>query len=323
MYRFLILLFCLFSVLFTGNALPIAVRQDAVPQPTTVTTTNTQDTAVGQMVTTCEITLTPVKDAAGNDAVEQVTKCKVAMNGTNNGSSDGADPPASQGEAATTSESAPTTETPAETTSPQIVTETVTTDTAATTAAETTSETQGGAETTPNEGGAITTADGATTAADGATTSAAESPAATTGAVRDNGVSSVAVSDISSLLESTATAAAEGGEATTTADAQGAVSTGQAEGQSGQAEGEATASAAEQNEAEASASAASTIELPGKKLSVLPIGLGVFAGISVIALIVVGLVTYERTKYRKAFRQRKLAEQGASMGYSGNMTERA
>jgi hypothetical protein len=27
--------------------------------------------------------------------------------------------------------------------------------------------------------------------------------------------------------------------------------------------------------------------------------LGVFAGISVIALIVVGLVTYERTKYRK------------------------
>lgn len=39
--------------------------------------------------------------------------------------------------------------------------------------------------------------------------------------------------------------------------------------------------------------------MPGRKLSVLPIGLGVFAGISVIALIVVGLVTYERTKYRK------------------------
>lgn len=57
--------------------------------------------------------------------------------------------------------------------------------------------------------------------------------------------------------------------------------------------------------------------LPGKKLSVLPIGLGVFAGISVIALIVVGLVTYERTKYRKQFRQRKLAESGAAMGYGG------
>jgi hypothetical protein len=48
---------------------------------------------------------------------------------------------------------------------------------------------------------------------------------------------------------------------------------------------------------------------------VLPIGLGIFAGISVIALIVVGLVTYERTKYRKIFRQRKLAEQGSAPGY--------
>lgn len=47
----------------------------------------------------------------------------------------------------------------------------------------------------------------------------------------------------------------------------------------------------------------------GKKLSVLPIGLGVFAGISVIALVVVGLVTYERTKYRKMYRRRKLAEE--------------
>jgi len=58
-------------------------------------------------------------------------------------------------------------------------------------------------------------------------------------------------------------------------------------------------------------------EVPGRKLEVLPIGLGVFAGISVIALIVVGLVTYERTKYRKAFRQRKMAEAGANMGYGG------
>lgn len=75
--------------------------------------------------------------------------------------------------------------------------------------------------------------------------------------------------------------------------------------------------------------------MPGQKLSVLPIGLGVFAGISVIALIVVGLVTYERTKYRKvcclpfrvvcsypdmkiqAFRQRKLAEAAAPLGYGG------
>ena len=39
--------------------------------------------------------------------------------------------------------------------------------------------------------------------------------------------------------------------------------------------------------------------LPGQKLSVIPIGLGVLGGISAVALIVVGLVTYERTKYRK------------------------
>lgn len=39
--------------------------------------------------------------------------------------------------------------------------------------------------------------------------------------------------------------------------------------------------------------------IPGKSIQVLPIGLGVFAGVSVIALVVVGLVTYERTKYRR------------------------
>jgi len=54
--------------------------------------------------------------------------------------------------------------------------------------------------------------------------------------------------------------------------------------------------------------------MPGKKLSVLPIGLGVFAGISVIALIIVGLVTYERTKYRKRFRELKLAEDAEAHG---------
>jgi len=69
--------------------------------------------------------------------------------------------------------------------------------------------------------------------------------------------------------------------------------------------------------AEESGSATAAFALPGRKLSVLPIGLGVFAGISVIALIVVGLVTYERTKYRKRFRQQKLAEAGQAMGYGG------
>ncbi|THH00162.1 hypothetical protein EW026_g2328 [Hermanssonia centrifuga] len=69
----------------------------------------------------------------------------------------------------------------------------------------------------------------------------------------------------------------------------------------------------------AASSSPPPFQLPGKTLSVLPIGLAVFAGISVIALIVVGLVTYERTNLPlpQAFRQRKLAESGANMGYGG------
>lgn len=69
-------------------------------------------------------------------------------------------------------------------------------------------------------------------------------------------------------------------------------------GNSGGAAGTpAAASAADQGAP--SASQSSAFAVPGQKIQVLPIGLGVFAGISVIALIVVGLVTYERTKYRK------------------------
>lgn len=52
----------------------------------------------------------------------------------------------------------------------------------------------------------------------------------------------------------------------------------------------------------AASSSPPPFKLPGTTLSVLPIGLAVFAGISVIALIVVGLVTYERTKYRRVSR---------------------
>jgi len=67
----------------------------------------------------------------------------------------------------------------------------------------------------------------------------------------------------------------------------------------------------------ATGTTAAAFAIPGKQIQVLPIGLGVFAGVSVIALIVVGLVTYERTKYRRKFRKDKMAESGASMGYGG------
>jgi len=72
----------------------------------------------------------------------------------------------------------------------------------------------------------------------------------------------------------------------------------------------------------AASSSSTTIKLPGTKLSVLPIGLGVFGGISAIALIVVGYVMWERMKYRNSFRVRKkLSEKGAQPAYGG-MTER-
>jgi len=57
-------------------------------------------------------------------------------------------------------------------------------------------------------------------------------------------------------------------------------------------------------------------------MQVLPIGLGVFGGITAIALLVIGYVMWERTKYRKNFRQRKkLADQAVAVGYGG-MAER-
>jgi len=59
---------------------------------------------------------------------------------------------------------------------------------------------------------------------------------------------------------------------------------------------------------------------PGKKLEVLPIGLSVFAGVSVIALVVVGIVTYERTKHRKNFRKQKQEEANNQMGYGYGTT---
>ncbi|KAH9811752.1 hypothetical protein DFH28DRAFT_1178335 [Melampsora americana] len=54
-------------------------------------------------------------------------------------------------------------------------------------------------------------------------------------------------------------------------------------------------------------------QLPGRSIMVLPIGLGIFGGISGIALIIVGIVTYERAKYRKQFRRRKMEEKSSML----------
>jgi len=75
----------------------------------------------------------------------------------------------------------------------------------------------------------------------------------------------------------------------------------------------------------ASMSATPTVQaafsMPGTTLQVLPVGLGVFGSITGITIIIVALVTLERVRYRRVFRERRLAEQGAMMGYTGNSIE--
>ncbi|KAG1737613.1 hypothetical protein EDB19DRAFT_1895779 [Suillus lakei] len=65
----------------------------------------------------------------------------------------------------------------------------------------------------------------------------------------------------------------------------------------------------------ASMSATPTVQaafsMPGTTLQV----------ITGITIIIVALVTLERVRYRRVFRERRLAEQGAMMGYTGNSIE--
>ncbi|KAI0915799.1 hypothetical protein AcV5_003621 [Taiwanofungus camphoratus] len=70
-------------------------------------------------------------------------------------------------------------------------------------------------------------------------------------------------------------------------------------------------------EADAAASSPPPFPIPGRHIMILPVGLVIFCVITGITILVVMFVTYERMRYRKAFRKRKLAEQGAAMGYGG------
>ncbi|KIJ07140.1 hypothetical protein PAXINDRAFT_90881 [Paxillus involutus ATCC 200175] len=69
--------------------------------------------------------------------------------------------------------------------------------------------------------------------------------------------------------------------------------------------------------ASSSPTAVAAFIMPGRSLEVLPIGLGVFGGITAIAVFVVAFVTWERVKYRRTFRQRRLVEQTRPMGNGG------
>jgi len=128
--------------------------------------------------------------------------------------------------------------------------------------------------------------------------SVTDSTASQTPAVAVDGTSSVSPTSVSIPAEVEAPASATPLATASTSDAP-------------------AASATDTSEGPAQPTSEADFEMPGRSLQVLPIGLGIFCGITAIALIVVGTVTYERTKYRKAFRQRKLAEVEGSMGYGG------
>ncbi|CCM05017.1 uncharacterized protein FIBRA_07216 [Fibroporia radiculosa] len=65
------------------------------------------------------------------------------------------------------------------------------------------------------------------------------------------------------------------------------------------------------------AAAAAPFVIPGRHILIIPVGLVVYCTLTGITMILVILVTFERVMYRRAFRKRKLAEQGAAMGYGG------
>ncbi|PCH43849.1 hypothetical protein WOLCODRAFT_26237 [Wolfiporia cocos MD-104 SS10] len=67
----------------------------------------------------------------------------------------------------------------------------------------------------------------------------------------------------------------------------------------------------------AKAAAVVTFTIPGRHILIIPVGLVIYCTLTGIVMIIVALVTIERVMYRRAFRQRRLAEQGAPMGYGG------
>ncbi|KAG8690556.1 hypothetical protein FRC08_010494 [Ceratobasidium sp. 394] len=348
--RSFILFFSVFAILFAAAGAredrvarlkrQLLARQGPFNGPTTVTTTRTAETFAGTVIETCTITLTPITGPNGEPLVREERKCSTQLVKTSG--------TVSSTIAASTSIGLSTSAIQASTTSVStlVVTATVTGSTAASTTTTSVASTSAAASSTSTSSvsSAEKTSSVTSTSVATSTTSAAvtTSVAVATSTASTPSTSSVVSSTTTSAAPSASTPVATSSAASSTSSSASASSTAAAGGPAKEI-GTATKSAssvppstttpaalslsstasAPQTSISATAAAAESsasatpFTLPGKKLEVLPIGLGVFAGISVIALIVVALVTYERTKYRKAFRQRKLAEQGAGMGYNG------
>ncbi|KAF4599774.1 hypothetical protein EYR40_006875 [Pleurotus pulmonarius] len=313
--------FCMLSVQI--HARPTILGRQTTGPPTTVMTVNKAETVAGTMTETCIITLTPITDQNGQPAVEEVKKCSITMdtaspqNNNNGGAASGtSSTTAAATAAASSTDSASSSSNAAASTTSVSATVAASSATNSATSVATDSTAAAAASTSSaNTQNPAISVNGVTSVAATAvsTGSITSTPAATTSSASGSGSGSVSVSASSSgasgaLIPSTS-AVSTASSAISAAD----VSATSAAASETSSSGTGTAAAAESSPTDGSQQFA----LPGQKLSVLPIGLGVFAGISVIALIVVGLVTYERTKYRKAFRQRKLAESGAAMAYGG------
>ncbi|KAG8951054.1 hypothetical protein FRC04_006915 [Tulasnella sp. 424] len=166
------------------------------------------------------------------------------------------------------------------------------------------------------QGTSLVSASASATATDSASTSAAASNSATAStskapAISVTGIPSVQASSSSTTASAAATQPAAGNNAgadpvpvissaatatpTAAEDQQGASSTSASSAATSSAAALARANTQPQTLLDA---------VPGRQLSVLPIGLGVFAGIMFIGACVVAYVMYERKKYRKNFRNR-------------------
>ncbi|KAG6903013.1 hypothetical protein C0995_007446 [Termitomyces sp. Mi166 len=284
---YLALIYSLFLSINRVNALPLFTRENGA---TTVQTVHTSQTPAGQLTETCDITLTPITDKNGEPAVEEVKKCSLALD--------------SGTESSVTSSitTSTTTSTAGNTIPPSSTTMT------ATSLTQISTSVSGSLTTATSDAGTSSLASRTSTASGMTTSTALSTPTSSTvtpstPATNAISASTIVVNGVSSVT---------GVPTETTSVVPGAATPLSMNSSSGSG-----TAAADTSATPASESSAASFQLPGKKISVLPIGLGVFAGISVIALIVVGLVTYERTKYRKAFRQRRLAETGAAMGYGG------
>ncbi|RPD63640.1 hypothetical protein L227DRAFT_584223 [Lentinus tigrinus ALCF2SS1-6] len=284
----------------THSALRVARDGENLSQSTTVQVTQTIQTSTGSMIQTCSITLDPITGDNGEPLVRETRSCTLTPTGGNNQS--GSSTSSSDSSTSTTSsaDSSATSSTDSSAASSTDSSAASSTDSSA--ASSTDSAASSSATNASASGTALSSADTAAATATGSASGSASASATATGssaAATGGAVNAGGFSTVDGSVVKTESIASTTASATAAADAAN---------QSGS-----TATSA----ADTATSSAAKFQLPGTQLSVLPIGLGVFAGISVIALIVVGLVTYERTKYRRAFRQRKLAESGAAMGYGG------